>query len=40
MDDLDLLMCHINDWEMPETWKDALPDIDDMKKFLDAVPDE
>ena len=26
--------------EMPETWQKALPDADDMKKLLDAVPDE
>jgi predicted nuclease of restriction endonuclease-like (RecB) superfamily len=26
--------------EMPETWKKALPDFDDMKKLLEAAPDE
>ena len=26
--------------EMPETWQKALPDADDMKKLLDAAPDE
>jgi len=26
--------------EMPETWQKALPDVDDIKKLLDAVPDE
>jgi predicted nuclease of restriction endonuclease-like (RecB) superfamily len=26
--------------EMPETWRKALPDADDMKKLLDAAPDE
>jgi hypothetical protein len=26
--------------DMPETWKDALPDIEDMRKLLEAAPDE
>jgi len=26
--------------EMPETWQKALPDVEDMKKLLDAAPDE
>jgi hypothetical protein len=25
---------------MPEIWKDALPDIEDMRKLLEAAPDE
>jgi hypothetical protein len=26
--------------EMPETWQNALPDFDDMKKLLETAPDE
>jgi predicted nuclease of restriction endonuclease-like (RecB) superfamily len=26
--------------DMPEPWRDALPDIDEMRKLLDATPDE